>query len=342
MKENLAGATRRLAIFVVVCALGTFGLLAVFAQLRFGDEQLFKAEFTDVGGLEEGDFVRIAGVEVGKVSKISIEPNALVLVEFSAAKSAVLTDGTIAAIRWADVIGGRYLALEEGAGGVKRLAPGQTIATGQTRPALDLDALIGGFRPLFRALNPDQVNALSSQLIAAFQGEGTTVNSFLAHTADATATLADRGQLIGEVITNLNTVLGSLAQRSDQFGKAIDSLAQLIQLLAERKSDISSAVAHTNAAAAAVADLLGAARPPIHKVVTNLDRTAGNVVADHQYVDDLLKTLPDSYRMLRRQGLYGGFFSFYLCEILVKLNGKGGQPVFVKLAGQTSGRCAPR
>ena len=51
-----------------------------------------------------------------------------------------------------------------------KLMPGQTIPLARTAPALDLDALIGGFRPLFRALDPDQVNALSSQLIEAFQG----------------------------------------------------------------------------------------------------------------------------------------------------------------------------
>ena len=62
--------------------------------------------------------------------------------------------------------------LQEGAGGRKRLHPGDTIPLDRTSPALDLDALIGGFRPLFRALDPDQVNALSGQLIQALSGTG--------------------------------------------------------------------------------------------------------------------------------------------------------------------------
>jgi phospholipid/cholesterol/gamma-HCH transport system substrate-binding protein len=45
---------------------------------------------------------------------------------------------------------------------------------------------------------------------------------------------------------------------------------------------------------------------------------------------------------LARQGIYGDFFSFYLCDVVLKLNGKGGQPVYVKVAGQATGRCAPR
>jgi phospholipid/cholesterol/gamma-HCH transport system substrate-binding protein len=137
-------------------------------------------------------------------------------------------------------------------------------------------------------------------------------------------------------------VLGSLGDQSTQFAKAVDSLSDLVGTLADRKQDLSNTVAYANAAAGSVADLLAQARPPAKKVVTELDRTAGNVVADKDYVDNLLKTLPDAYQIIGRQGLYGDFFSFYICDIVLKLNGKGGQPVYVKLAGQDSGRCTPR
>jgi phospholipid/cholesterol/gamma-HCH transport system substrate-binding protein len=342
VKDNLVGAVGRLAIFVLVCALGFFVMMLVFGQSRIQSEQLYRAEFTDVSGLAQDDFVRIAGVEVGKVKKISIEPNSVVSVEFSADDTVVLTEGTRAAVRWGDVFGGRYLSLEEGAGATKRLGPGQTIPTQRTLPALDLDALIGGFRPLFRALNPDQVNALTGQLIAALQGQGTTVGSFLSQTAAVTSTLADRDELIGQVITNLNVVLGSLGDQTGQVDKAVTSLSDLVQGLADRKTDITDAVASTNAAAGTVADLLRQARPPARKVVGETDRAAGIVVADHDYFDDFLNTLPDAYKILGRQGIYGDFYTFYLCDVVFKLNGKGGQPVYVKVAGQTTGRCAPR
>ncbi|RDH78235.1 virulence factor Mce family protein [Mycolicibacterium moriokaense] len=333
----------RLAVFLAVCLLGVFGLFAVFGQMRFGEKtHSYHAVFTNVTGLENGDFVRIAGVEVGKVSDVAIQPDATAVVEFTADESVVLTEGSRAVIRYDDLIGGRYLALEEGAGGVAKLKPGDTIPLARTSPALDLDALIGGFRPLFRALDPDQVNALSGQLIAALQGQGATINSFLTQTSALTNTLADRDQLIGEVITNLNAVLGSLGGQSDQFGKAVDALAELTQTLAARKGDISNGLAYTNAAAASIADLLAQARPPLQKTVQETDRAAGIVVADHDYFDNLLNTLPDAYQALARQGIYGDFFSFYLCDIVLKLNGKGGQPVYVKVAGQSTGRCAPK
>jgi phospholipid/cholesterol/gamma-HCH transport system substrate-binding protein len=66
------------------------------------------------------------------------------------------------------------------------------------------------------------------------------------------------------------------------------------------------------------------------------------VLADRDYFDDLLNTLPDAYQKLARQSMYGDFFTFYLCEAVLKVNGKGGQPVYIRLANQPSGRCTPK
>lgn len=342
MRESLRGPVVRLGIFLMVCLLTAFALFAVFGQVRFGDGKTYYAVFTNVSNLREGKLVRIAGVEVGKVNAISINPDATVRVEFTAQNSVTLTEGTRAVIRYDNLFGDRYLALEEGAGGVDILRPGQTIPLARTQPALDLDALIGGFKPLFRALNPDQVNALSEELLLAFQGQGPTIGSFLDQAAALTNTLADRDQLIGQVVNNLNVVLGSLGGQSDRLDKAVVELSQLIHGLAQRKTDISNAVAYTNAAAGSVADLLSQARAPFTRVLHETDRVAGIAAADHDYLDNLLNTLPDKYQALVRQGMYGDFFAFYFCDVVLKVNGKGGQPVYVKVAGQPSGRCAPK
>ncbi|SBS79083.1 Virulence factor Mce family protein [uncultured Mycobacterium sp.] len=342
MRDNLAAAVWRLGVFVLVCLLGLGALVAVFGQLRFEREQTFRALFATVSGLEAGNFVRIAGVEVGKVKALTLQPDTTVLVEFAADPSVVLTKGSRAVIRYDNLIGGRFLALEEGAGPTNKLNPGDTIALSNTSPALDLDALIGGFRPLFQALNPDQVNALSGQLIQAFQGQGATIGSVLTRTAEVTSTLADRDQLIGQVIANLNVVLGSLGGQSTQFGKAVDSLSQLVHGLAERKQDISNSIAYSDAAAGSLASLLGAARPPLKNVVGQTDRVSTLVVKDYEYMDTLLGRLPEDYAALSRLGLYGDYFAFYLCDLVLKVNGKGGQPVYIKMAGQDTGRCAKK
>ncbi len=341
-RKSIIGTVVRVVLFTAMCLVFMFALVTVFGQFRFDSRSSYSAVFTNVSGLKGGNFVRIAGVEVGKVKDLTLHRDGTVTVDFAIDKGLKLTEGTKAAVRYENLIGDRYLALEDGPGSVRLLQPGQTIPLARTSPALDVDALIGGFRPLFRALDPDQVNALSGELLKVFQGQGGTISSVLAQTSALTTTLAGRDQLIGQVITNLNTVLGTFAARDDQFSEGLDKLSQLAQGLADRRTDIANGVAYINGAAGSVADLLTAARQPLKETVQQTDRVAGQIMADHDYVDNLVKTLPDAYQILARQGLYGDYFGFYLCDAVLKVNGKGGQPVFVKLAGQDTGRCQPK
>jgi phospholipid/cholesterol/gamma-HCH transport system substrate-binding protein len=342
MRGTTRRAATRVALFTALCLVSMFVLVTVFGQFRFDSRVSYSAVFTNVSGLKGGNFVRIAGVEVGKVKDLTLHKDGTVTVDFAIDKGLPLTKGTKAAVRYENLIGDRYLSLEEGPGSTRKLQPGETIPLERTSPALDVDALIGGFRPLFRALDPNQVNALSGELLKVFQGQGGTISSVLAQTSALTTTLAGRDELIGQVITNLNTVLGTFAARDDQFSQGLDKLSQLVQGLAERKNDITTGMAYINAAAGSVTDLLTEARQPIKDFVQQTDRFAGQIEADHDYVDDLVKTLPDAYQVLARNGLYGDYFGFYLCDAILKVNGKGGQPVFIKLAEQTSGRCTPK
>ena len=87
----------------------------------------------------------------------------------------------------------------------------------RTSPALDLTVLFNGFKPLFQALSPADVNQLSYEVVQVFQGEGGTVESLLGHTASVTNTLAARDQVINALIINLNDVLDHIADRDDQL-----------------------------------------------------------------------------------------------------------------------------
>lgn len=342
MTGNIGRTLTWVVLFAVTCLAFIFVLVTVFGQFRFDSRVGYRAEFTNVSGLKGGNFVRIAGVEIGKVTKMTLRPDGTVTVDFSIDRGLTLTEGTRAAVRYENLIGDRYLSLDQGPGSVRTLQAGHTIPLTRTEPALDVDALIGGFRPLFRALDPDQVNALSGELLRVFQGQGGTIASVLSQTSALTTTLAGRDELIGQVITNLNTVLGTFSARDHEFGRGLDSLANMVQGLADRRTDLTTGVAYINAAAGSVADLLTVAREPIREAVVQTDRVSGQVLADRDYVDDLVATLPDAYQVLARNGLYGDYFGFYMCDLVIKVNGKGGQPLYSKIMNQTTGRCAPK
>ena len=121
MKENLGGAIARRRLSGRLRA-GPGGHAGGLRPTALRDRRPTRPEFHTVSGLENGSFVRIAGVEVGKVRTIRIRDDGIALVEFGADASVVLTEGSRAVIRYRNLIGERYLALEgRRVGGTRRL-----------------------------------------------------------------------------------------------------------------------------------------------------------------------------------------------------------------------------
>ncbi|MDJ0441105.1 MCE family protein [Rhodococcus qingshengii] len=338
---NITSTIVKFSVFVLTMSLVVFGLVVVFGNLRFESQSDYHADFSSVSGLKTGQFVRIAGVEVGRVQSVDISNNTQASVSFSLDSDVRLSQGTKALVRYENLVGDRYLELSEGPGSPNTLPPGSTIAIENTSPALDLDALIGGFRPLFKALDPDQVNKLSGELIEVFQGQGGTIANVLSQTAALTSTLADRDQLIGSVISNLNAVLATVDSNDEKFDSMIDNLQQIVTRVADQANPVSDALAHVSDASGTVASLLNATRPTISADINQLNRLATNIDDDRDYLDSLLAQLPEDYLRLSRLGLYGDFFSFYLCDVTLKVNGKNGDPEYIQVVGQRAGRCTP-
>ncbi|GCE41512.1 MCE-family protein Mce1B [Rhodococcus wratislaviensis] len=336
---KISGTAVKLAAFAVIMLLFTAAVVVVFSQMRFGSEKTFRAAFANASGLKSDEFVRVAGVEVGKVKSVEIVDTATALVEFTLTTNVPLTESTRLAVRYENLIGAHYLELIDSPGSDLPQPAESTIPTDRTMAALDLDALINGFRPLFKALDPDQVNKLSTSLVNVFQGQGATVSSFLKQAGELTSSLADRDQLIGSVIANLNSVLGTVDQHNAQFDQGIDNLQKVIDGLASKSDPIGDALVHVNDASRSVADLLTNTRPSIKNDISEVGRVAGLVNADKDYVNWALSSLPDAYGKLSRLGLYGDFFTFYLCDVQLKVNGPDGNPVYVPIIGQRAGRC---
>ena len=198
---KITGTAIKLGAFSLVLLLFTAIIIVVFGQMRFDRTTGYSAIFSNASGLRAGQFVRASGVEVGKVSKVELHRRRIAGARSTSTWTASLPlfEGTTASIRYLNLIGDRYMELKRGDSD-KRLPAGGTIPLERTEPALDLDALIGGFRPLFRALDPDKVNNIAQSIITIFQGQGGTINDILDQTASLTSALADRDQAIGEVI----------------------------------------------------------------------------------------------------------------------------------------------
>ena len=342
---RITGTAIKLGAFSLVLLLFTAIIVVVFGQMRFDRTTGYSAIFSNSSGLRAGQFVRASGVEVGKVKDVKlIEGGSKARVDFDVERSLELFEESTASVRYLNLIGDRYLELKRGDSD-RRMPSGGTIPVERTEPALDLDALIGGFRPLFRALDPEKVNTIAQSIITVFQGQGGTINDILDQTASLTAALADRDQAIGEVIRNLNTVLDTTVRHQEQFDETLVNFERLITGLKNRADPIASSVADISDAAGTVADLLTDNRPVLQDTVGYLDAVLQPLVDQKDQLNDILSRLPSALKIIGRAGgIYGDFFNFYLCDISLKLNGlqPGGPVRTVRVTSQPSGRCTPK
>nr|WP_206038232.1 MlaD family protein [Rhodococcus sp. HNM0569] len=306
----------KLIVFAVVTILATGMLAATIANIGGGGGTKFSAVFTDVTSLNEGDEIRIAGVRVGQVEKIEIVNRREAKVEFTVSDRDWLPASTTATLRFRNLVGQRYIALEQGEGkqGLK-LNGGDTIPIEQTRPAVNLTTLFNGFRPLFQTLSADDVNKLSYQIIQVFQGEAGTVDELVRNTASLTNTLADKDRVIGDVIDNLNEVLATVNSRDDELDSLLVNTQKLVTGLSNDRGTIGSAVTSLAGLTDATANILEPTRPAVTDSIAALGTLTNTLNENHDKLDETLKTFPVKLEKLGRAASYGSWFQFYLCGV---------------------------
>ena len=309
----------KLTIFMVVTSLATGLLVITIGNITFGASTEYKAVFSDATGLNTGDDIRISGVRVGSVKSIEIYQRNYAMVTFSVDSDSELNQATNATIRYRNLVGQRYIALTQGSGSDQVLREDDTIPLEQTAPALDLTVLFNGFKPLFAALSPEDINTLSYEIIQVFQGEGGTVESLLQSTASVTNALADRDQIVGQLINNLNDVLVIVGDRDKELSSLIVQLQQFVSGLKEDRGAILGSLHDISNLSVQTADLVDQARAPLTRDVGQLRRLARNLDRNQPEIDKALQILPLKLQKIGRTASYGSWFNFYLCNFRGKV-----------------------
>lgn len=338
--KPLRGTGIKVGIFMAVMLVVTAALFTIFGQFRGGPESTYTAVFDDVSSLKAGDSVRVAGVRVGTVKDVALQPDNTVTVGFGADRGIALTSGTTAAVRYLNLVGDRYLELLDTPGSARITPPGSVIPAERTQSALDLDLLLGGLKPVVQGLNPQAVNALTTSLIQILQGQDGNVESLFAKTSAFSTALADNSQTVQQLIDNLNAVLATIDRDGGKFSAAVDRLERLVSGLAEDRDPIGSAITALESGTASLTDLLTEARPPLAATVDQLARLAPLLDSDKETLDIALQKAPKNYRKLVRLGSYGSWINQYLCGMSVRVTDLQGRTAHFPWIMQHTGRCA--
>ncbi|HUQ00539.1 MAG TPA: MlaD family protein [Aeromicrobium sp.] len=309
-------AAIKLGIFCVVSVMVTALLAIIMGRLGAEGKTEYHALFTTASELADGDDVRVAGVSVGEVSAVDVTDSGKALVTFRVDNDLPLTRRSEAEVRYLNLVGARYMALKRGPADSDRLPAGGTLGESQTTPAINLTELFNGFQPLFQALNPKDVNQLAANLVAVLQGEGGTIASLLSNVGSLTNTLADRDQLITQVIGNLTRTLETIDNRHKELGDLLTGLNKWMGDLADDRDVIGESVGQIDEMSDELARLLVRLRPNVkadleqlHRMLVYLNRPENQAI-----VDETLHRLPTTLRLQARIGTHGSWYNYYLCD----------------------------
>ena len=142
MSFNKEGAV---GVFVLI------GLLCVgYLTVKLGRMEVFhsggyelSARFTSINGLRKGADIEVAGVKVGRVSSIRLDPaHGLAMVTLRLDDTVIVADDAIVSIKTSGLIGDKYINLDLGGSDIK-LKSGETIS--ETQSAVDLEELISKY-----------------------------------------------------------------------------------------------------------------------------------------------------------------------------------------------------
>ena len=322
-------AAFKLAVFTIVSIIVTGTLAIIMGHLNLGSETEYKALFSTASELKSGDDVRVAGVSVGSVTDVSIYNRNEAIVTFKVSSDLPVTTTTGAEVRFLNLVGDRYLALTmcPPTVALDACTPGTAlnkdskIPLANTEPALNLTQLFAGFQPLFQALTPSDVNALAMNIVQVLQGEGGTVQQLLAHTASLTNALADRDQLIGQVITNLSGTLDTIDERHQQLDTLLVQLKDWMGNLAKDRNTIGVSLQDVSSLTQELAQLVTQARPFAKQDIAQLRRLMVllNKPQAQAVLSATLKRLPTMLRRQARIGTFGSWYNYYLCDFTAEV-----------------------
>jgi phospholipid/cholesterol/gamma-HCH transport system substrate-binding protein len=140
------------------------------------------------------------------------------------------------------------------------------------------------------------------------------VDSLLSNTASLTSTIADKDQVIGQVIDNLNSVLNTVNAHTTQLSNLIVTLQQLVSGLAADRQPIGEAIGALGNLADTTAGLLQQGRAPLQTDIANLGTLSKNLDDNQSTVQHFIQFLPTKLKAIIPTASYGSWFNFFMCE----------------------------
>src|ERR1700751_2295098 len=234
----------------------------------------YYGQFTDTGGINTGDKVQIAGINVGKVEGLKIDGDHIV-VKFSIGTETIGTESRLA-IKTDTILGRKILAVE--ARGSQRLQPGSTLPLGQsTTPYQVYDAFFDVTKAA-QGWNIDTVKQSLHVLSETIDQTYPHLSAALDGVAKFSDTIGKRDEEVKHLLAQANQVASVLGDRSEQVDKLLVNAKTLLAAFNERGQAIDALLANVAAFSEQVKGLIND-NPNLNHVLEQL-RTLSEILVD--------------------------------------------------------------
>ncbi|MCW2582269.1 MAG: ABC-type transport system [Klenkia sp.] len=261
---------RAVALAAAVLLVGTLGWIV----LRPAGQMRVTAWFGQAVGLYEGSDVRVLGIDVGEITRVTPMGDR-VRVEMLVDEDYDVPADALAVILAPSLVADRYVQFAPVYSGGPTMADGDEVPLERTATPVELDQVYGALDDLSVALGPTGANAdgALSDLVdvgaANLDGNGQALNTTLTGFSQAVETLAEnRDDLFGSV-ENLQVFTSALATVDAQVGQFNANLAAVSEQLAGEREDLAAAIALLSSALGQVA---GFVQQNTALLTTNVDR----------------------------------------------------------------------
>lgn len=307
--------------FAIVCVGFTLWLVMVIGNIPlniFAGRTGYSARFEDVTGLLVNDKVKIAGVDVGKVTGIEYVEGGGATVHFQTREDLRIPADSTVEVRWRDVFGLRFLYLVPGGG--PAIDAGHTFPRAQTSNPANLADLLTELTPFIESLDAEAQNAVLESLTEAFVGREDEVRSLLTDGTELLQALASRDDEIGNLLGNSATLFEAYAQRESQLRTLLDTFADVATAIADRNDDLDAAIIQLADAQEELARLLEKNDGNIRAALDEAEHITDVLSTNHQNLAYVLQTGAAAVVNYHKTSAFGQFFNIHAVGASVNYN----------------------
>jgi len=281
-------------------------LLVIFASyLVFrpgGDEKTITADFPRTVSLYEGSDVKILGVPVGKVDKITpMGTKVRVRLHFDGKDP--VPAGAKAAVVSPSIVGDRFVQLTPAYTSGPKMQSGAHLGLDKTATPLELDEIFSSINDLDKALGPDGANKadaggvgpltrLLDSTARNFGGQGVEFNKTLKNVGAFTKTLSDNKDALFGTLSKVEDFTSTLKKNDTTVRQFNDSLAQGANLLADERQDLAAVLRNLNVALVEVRSFVHENRASLSSNISGLNEISKTLVKRRDALDEILRVAP--------------------------------------------------